>query len=204
MPIKTLKLLPAPKKRKNLVPKVRQHAAKEIEKLVADTAAMRFWGYTYEQIAQQLKVSRRQVKRYYDQFIEENKKDWLEHKGSVLTEINVGFKRVMAFAERKREKSVLRETKYIKENDEEGRSRAEEKAGAWNKQILDAMNRYVNFLKDCGFITQETVDGFAITADAKKTDIVGALVDTYQDYLKEVIESESKQNGNAKIVAPRT
>ena len=195
-----LKLLPMPKK----LPAVPKRKNTEIEKAVRDAASMRFWGMTFEQIAAELHVSSRQARRYYEKFIEENKKDWLEHKGSVLTEINVGFKRVMAFAERRRQKSEQRETKLLKSGDEEGRNRAEEKAGAWNKQILDSMNRYVNFLKDCGFITQETVDGFAITADAKKTDIVGALVDTYQDYLKEVIESENKQNGNAKAVAPRT
>ena len=175
------KLLPLPQN----VPVVHHRKKTELKKMIRDTVKLRFVGASFEEISEALKVSSRQARRYYEKFIEENKKDWLEHKGSVLTELNVDFKDALNFAKKKR----------LGASDEI-------QAGAYNRQVVDIMRNYIGFLKDCGYVTPATVDGFAITADAKKTDVIGELIDTYQDFLKGVIEGEAKPASDTKTVAP--
>lgn len=144
--------------------------ATNIEKdyLIEQAGALRFRGLTFEDIGQQIGVSKSQACRYFEDFIESNQKEWLTNKGKTIAELNEQFRFRLAEAEKN----------YFKAKEKEDMSAAY----SWNRTIIETLRTYIDFLKDCGYLntiettpTQDKNSPLQILIEANRQKLLEAL-----------------------------
>jgi len=121
-----------------------QRTKGEIRELVQKVGRLRAMGFPFRAIGEQLKIGERTAGRYYEAWIEEHKKDWDKNKGNTFIKINEIFSRKIAEADKNYEKAK-------DSSDTNG-------MGGWHKLTIETVEKYMNFLKDCGFISPEALN----------------------------------------------
>jgi len=129
------KLLPAPRF---------QRTKAERSELIEKTGRLRAMGFPFRAIGKQLEIGERTAGRYFDAWIESHKREWEKNKGNTFIKLNEIFNRKIAEADRNYEKAK-----------DEGDTNA---MGGWHKMTIETVDKYMGFLKDCGFISPEALN----------------------------------------------
>jgi len=109
--------------------------------LTTQVIKLRLDGLNFEEIGQQLSISKSQSCRYFADAMKESKQEWISQKDELLLEFNRRFRNRLKEAEENYLKS--------KEAGENGASYS------WHRSIIETLKAYHEFLTSIGFLTND-------------------------------------------------
>lgn len=159
---------------------VNHRSKQEITDLMEQVAELRFKGASFQEIAGKLGLSKATASRYYTKYLDTHQREWFVTRRRTLAELTEKYKRKLSESEK---------------NYEFAKSSGNEVAMAgWHKVSLETLKGYVDFLKDVGFINEDSVRQLSeILVEPTQKSALELLIEEHQKYLKETIDGKEKK-----------